>query len=61
MRLRTRAYEFLDGENCEMTRHAILCHIVIARESNDQSNLVSCRIYEITMTPERRLVMTKGH
>jgi hypothetical protein len=61
MRWRTRASAFLDGENCEMTRHAILCHIVIERESNDRSNLVSCRIYEITTTPERRLVMTKGH
>ena len=35
-----------------------LCHNVFARESNNRSNLVSCRIIEITATPERRLVMT---
>ena len=35
-----------------------LCHDVFARESHDRSNLVSCRIHEITTTPERRLIMT---
>ena len=36
-----------------------LLYNVIARKCNDRSNLVNYPWYEITTTPERRLVMTK--